>query len=364
MGDAHVGRSVYPVTSDGVNVRERDFEQSFGDAVDLVIASEPDVVVFLGDIFDFPRPSYRSFRVVQRGFFKLSEAGLPVVAISGNHDTPRLAGTESPYAALHDVFPDFGLIYRLRHEYFDIGELRVHGIPQTLSEQDALAALGEASKNHSTDRFNLVITHPRVRQVHPAYADINEIEVDAEHIKGDFALLGHYHIHTRVKEGMWYVGSTDTFSFADNPEISKGIGLLDTTSMTFTHKPLEGRRGLVDLGQFNAIGMGPKDIEGLVTENLSSASRDSIARIRLEGVDPGAYRLLDPRIIREASEHLLYFRLEPGYLSSAIEAELPELDSMPSKWMRFVDIQDLADEEKTAVSARGIEYINKAIESS
>lgn len=364
LGDAHVGRSVYPISHEGINVRERDFEESFLAAIELMLGQNPDLILLLGDVFDFPRPSYRSFRVIQKGLFVIRDSKVPLIAISGNHDTPRLNGTESPYGALHDVFPEFGLVYRQEYEYFDIQDVRIHGIPQMLAQSDTLEALEQARSNKSSDHANLIITHPRVRQLAPSYADINEIELDAEVIEGDFALLGHYHFHARVKENMWYVGSTDTFTFADNPELAKGIATLDTNSGTFTHVPIEGQRPLVDLGIVNSIGHGPKDIESTIAKELSGTPRGGIARLRLDGVDPGAFRLVDSSTIRELGGHLLHFRLEPIYLSSAIDTDLPVLESMPSRWERFVEQQDVVAERKSEIFCAGIDYINKAIESS
>jgi exonuclease SbcD len=99
LGDAHLGRQYYSrTTADGANQRERDFERSFEAAVDLALSLEPDVLLWLGDVFDHPRPGYRAFRVAQRAMGKIRAHGTPLVAISGNHDTPRLPGTGSPYA--------------------------------------------------------------------------------------------------------------------------------------------------------------------------------------------------------------------------------------------------------------------------
>lgn len=364
LGDAHVGRASYPISSQGINVREHDFEISFQNSIDLILEQNPDLILFLGDIFDFPRPSFRSFRVVQRELFKIRKARIPLVGISGNHDTPRLGGTESPYAALHDVFPEFGLIYRQSYEYFDFPGVRIHGVPQMLNEQDTIQALTQASSNRSLQMINLVITHPRVRQLAPSHADINEINLDAETIGGDFALLGHYHFNARVKENMWYVGSTDTFSFGDNPEIDKGIGVLDTDSGQFAHLPVSGRRKLVDLGVVSAIGLSAKEIEELIFRRVEGTDSGSVVRLLLDGVDPGAFRLVDLETVKEMTRHLLYFKLEPQYLSAAVPGELPALETMPAKWARFVDTQDLEAEKKPLVISRGIDYITKAIESS
>ena len=98
LGDAHLGRSYYSITDpdSGVNRRELDFEDSFRAAVALALAQAPDLIVWLGDVFDHPRPTYRSFRAAQRELFRIRDHGIPTVVISGNHDTPRLPGTGQP----------------------------------------------------------------------------------------------------------------------------------------------------------------------------------------------------------------------------------------------------------------------------
>src|SRR5947209_16303662 len=62
----------------------------------------------------------------------------------------------------------------------------------TLFPYTTLFRSQQADKERSLDRSNLLLTHPRVTQVEPKYADINEIEVDAGLIKADLVLLGHY----------------------------------------------------------------------------------------------------------------------------------------------------------------------------
>ena len=68
IGDAHLGRSQYPVIDPvtHINQRERDFEAAFDAAIEVALAAQPDLIVWLGDIFDHPRPTYRSYRVAQR----------------------------------------------------------------------------------------------------------------------------------------------------------------------------------------------------------------------------------------------------------------------------------------------------------
>jgi DNA repair exonuclease SbcCD nuclease subunit len=364
IGDAHLGRSYYPFTTDdGINQREWDFERSFEAAVELALAQRPDLVVWLGDVFDHPRPTYRSYRLAQRALVRIREHGLRAVIISGNHDTPRLAGTGSPYSALADGFPEMYFAHRLAYERFELEGLVVHAVPQMLTVDATLDALAAAEKGRALDRSNLLLTHPRITQVQPRYADINEIEIDAGRLRSDFVLLGHYHFHTRVAEGIWYAGSTDTFSFADDPDKSKGIMVLDTDTGECRHVPLAGQRPLVTLDPVFAYGLGPADLQAQVIERASGVAEGAVARLYLEGVGPEAYRLLDLDAVREASQAALYLKLEPQFGDAAQSVELPEIEAMAARWERYLEDQDLTGLDRDRIRRLGVEYIDKAVES-
>ena len=363
LGDAHLGRSYYPATTpEGVNQREADFEASFAAAVDLALAQGPDLVVWLGDVFDHPRPTYRSFRVAQRALARIRDHGVTAAVISGNHDTPRLPGTGSPYSALADAFGEFHFAHRLGYERFDLPGLSVHAVPQMLTVEATLDALAEADRNRSLDRSNLLLTHPRVTQVEPRYADINEIEVDAGLLRSDFVLLGHYHFHTKVADGIWYAGSTDTFSFADDPDKAKGIVVLDTDTGECRHVPLTGQRPLVTLETVHALGLSPAEVRQLVVERVSTVAEGAVARLYIDGVDAEAYRLLDMEEIRSAGRGALQLKLEPSFVDAAVAVELPDLASIPAQWDRYLEGQDLTGFERDRIVRLGHEYLSRAVE--
>jgi exonuclease SbcD len=366
LGDAHLGRSYYSyTTADGFNQRERDFEESFTRAVELALAQSPDLVVWLGDIFDHPRPTYRSYRIAQRALVRIRDHGVPLVVITGNHDTPRLPGTGSPYSALADLFPEIRFAHRMSYERFEFSGLVVHAVPQMLTVDAALAALQEAKAGRSTDRTNLLLTHPRVPQVEPHHADINEIEVDASLLKlaaTDLALLGHYHFHTKVDTGIWYAGSTDTFSYADDPEIPKGIVVLDTDTGEISHVALTGQRPLVTLPAVHALGLSPGEVQERVLERVATVPTGAVVRLFLEGVDPEAYRLLDMEAVRAASAHALHLKLQPDFAGIQTNVELPELSSLPTQWANYVDGQDLAGFDRDRIRHKGDEYLARAVE--
>ena len=363
IGDAHLGRSYLNITTpEGVNQRERDFEQSFEAAVDLALSRSPDLIVWLGDVFDHPRPTYRSFRVAQRALTKIRDHGVACVIISGNHDTPRLPGTGSPYSALADTFGEFHFAHRLQYERFELPGLVVHAVPQMMSVEATLDALAEADRRRDVDRSNLLLTHPRITQVEPRYADINEIEVDAGMLRSDFVLLGHYHFHTKVRDGIWYAGSTDTFTFADDPDKPKGILVLDTDTGKSEHVPLSGQRALVTLDTVHALGLSPGEVQSLVLERAASVPEGAVVRLYLDGVDPEAYRLLDMEAVRAVAGAALHFKLEPSFAGIEMNVEIPDLDSMPARWERYIGEQDLTGFDRERITRLGKEYLAQAVE--
>lgn len=362
LGDAHLGRSYYPYTADGgINQRELDFERSFEAAVDLALEQRPDLLVWLGDIFDHPRPTYRSYRLVQRALARVRDHGVRAALITGNHDTPRLPGKGSPYSALADTFPEMHFAHRLGYERFDLPGLRIHAVPQTLTVDAALDALGEAARQRGAGVTNLLLTHPRLVQLQPKYSDINELEIDTGALQADLVLLGHYHTFARVSEGMWYAGAPDSFSFADDPERPKGIAVLDTDSGECRHVPLAGRRPLVTLEPVYALGLGTAELQERLEERAAAAPDGSVARLYVDGVDQQVWRLLDHHAIRDAARACLHLKLEPTFVAGALRAELPTVSGLGAQWEGYVEHQDLTGLDRDRIRLLGHEYLDGAI---
>lgn len=366
IGDAHLGRSATTaVAPDGVNQRERDFELSFEASVDAALATSPDLFVWLGDVFDHPRPSYRSFRVAMSALARIRAHGVPLVAISGNHDTPRLPGAGNPYAVLSDAFPEFRFAYQMRYEAIDLPGVRIHAVPQARTAESAVEALREAGRSRSNDRVNVLLTHPLVHSVERRYADVNEIEVDDAELQSDLVLLGHYHIFTTVRPGVWYAGSTDTFGFADDPARPKGYISVETESGRATHHGVPGQRELYTAPPIAAFGISPRELQTALAEAFAMAPAGSVARVEVDGVDPDVYRLVDLHAVRDASSHVLHINVTPrfGTVVAPVE-DLPDLATLAARWESFVSGQVLEDVDADAVRRTGADYLEAAIDRS
>src|SRR5918996_1171456 len=94
-GDWHIGRQIRGRS------RAAEFEAVLDELVRIAVDERVDAVLLAGDVHDGPMPTPDSDRLVLDTFLRLHSAGIPVVAISGNHDSaPRLAAWRGILAAI------------------------------------------------------------------------------------------------------------------------------------------------------------------------------------------------------------------------------------------------------------------------
>jgi hypothetical protein len=163
---------------------------------------------------------------------------------------------------------------------------------------------------------------------------------------------------------MWYAGSTDTFSFADDPDRPKGIVVLDTETARVEHVGLTGQRPLVTLDTVHALGLSPSEVSDLVLQRAAAVPDGAVARLYVDGVDPEAWRLLDLEAVRALSGNALLLKLEPTFAGVHANAELPDLDSMPARWSKYLENQDLTGYDRPRLEQLGLEYLSRAVEGS
>jgi DNA repair exonuclease SbcCD nuclease subunit len=367
VGDAHLGRTHLAHLRDdqGRMLREEDFLRSFDWAVATTIELEPDGFVWLGDIFDHARPSYRVFTRVAVGLKRLEEAGLQGVAISGNHDTPRLRGTGSPYAALEEFFPGVTFAWRMEALVADLAGIRVHAVPQTLSVVDFKAQLERAAAEVDADATNVLLAHVALTSLPTRdWRDINELEVEeaAFDKRFDHVLLGHYHVHQKASKRTWYAGSTDSFSFADRPKGCgpKGLVVLDTDTGKVEHHANPGERPL-ETRAVQAAGMGPAELLEASHREGAGCAAGAILRIFLDEVDPAAYRQVTQQDFQDVVPQAEHVQVEPDFGAAALAVQgAPQIGRLEVEWDAFVEAQDLAGLDRERVRVTGTRYLEDA----
>lgn len=365
LGDAHLGRSHLAHLRDdqGRNVREEDFLRSFAWAIEETIRQEPDGFLWLGDVFDHARPTYRTFAYVLAGLQRLADAGLRGVAISGNHDTPRLRGVGSPYDALERVFPNVAFAWRLEALAVDLAGVLVHAVPQTLSVDELRTQLGAAADAARPDATNLLIAHVALTSLPMrAYRDINELEVEEATFDRafDLVVLGHYHALQKVSRRTWYAGSTDTFSFADTPEQPKGLIVIDTETGKVEHVESPHERPLTTVS-VAAASLSAGELVDAVERAARGTPEGAVVRVYLNEVDPVSFRQVANEQFQEVVPGALWVQVEPdlGAASLAVQGG-PTIGSLEQEWAAYVELQDLAGLERERVVSLGARFLEDA----
>ena len=367
VGDAHLGRTHLAHLRDdrGRMLREEDFLRSFDWAVGKTIELEPDGFVWLGDIFDHARPSYRVFTRVAVGLKRLEEAGLRGVAISGNHDTPRLRGTGSPYAALEEFFPGVAFAWRMEAAVTDLAGVRVHAVPQALSVADFKEQLERTAGELAADRTSVLIAHVALTSLPSReWRDINELEVEeaAFDKRFDHVLLGHYHVHQKASKRTWYAGSTDSFSFADRPKGCgpKGLVVVDTETGKVEHHANPGERPL-ETRSIQAAGMGPAELLEACHREGADCPDGVVIRVFLDEVDPAAFRQVPQDDFQDVIPRAVHVQVEPVYGAAALAIQGgPEIGRLETEWDAYVEGQDLAGLDRDRVRVTGRRYLEQA----
>jgi hypothetical protein len=365
FGDAHLGRShlAHLRDDEGRNLREEDFLRSFTWAVDETIRQEPDGFLWLGDIFDHARPTYRTFAHVLAGLQRLDAAGLRGVAISGNHDTPRIRGTGSPYDALERVLPSTAFAWRMESLAVELAGVVVHAVPQTLSVEDLRAELASAGTRVRTDATNVLLAHVALTSLPMrSYRDINELEVEEAAFDRafDMVVLGHYHAYQKVSRRTWYAGATDTFSFGDTPLEPKGLLVIDTAAATVEHVANPGERPLATVS-VRAAGLSPDELVDAVERAAAGSPEGSIVRAFLEEVDPASFRHVANERFQEAVPGALWVQVEPQLGADAMAVQAgPTIGSLEREWAAYVELQDLAGLDRERVVTTGARFLDEA----
>jgi DNA repair exonuclease SbcCD nuclease subunit len=367
LGDAHLGRThlAHLRDDEGRNLREEDFLRSFDWAVEATLELKPDGFLWLGDIFDHARPSYRVFTRVAVGLRRLQDAGLAGVAISGNHDTPRLRGTGSPYAALEEFFPNVRFAWAMEAVVAELAGVRVHAVPQTLSVDDFKEELERSAADLRADTTSVLIAHVALTSL-PAreWRDINELEIEESAFdrRFDHVLLGHYHVHQKASRRTWYAGSTDSFNFSDRPKGAgpKGLVVLETETGTVEHHPNPGERPLATFA-VDAAGMSPSELLEAANRATDGSPQGAIVRLFLNEVDPAAFRMVPPDDWLDAVPGAIHVQAEPDYSFGALPVQGgPAIGRLEAEWDTYVEAQDLAGLDRDRVRDTGRRYLEQA----
>lgn len=223
-GDTHLGYQQYHVPE-----RRADFLAAFEQVVEDAIADDVDAVVHAGDLFHDSRPTLSDIMGTLDVLRTLDAAGIPFLAVVGNHEAKR-------DAQWLDLFESLGLATRLGDDPVTLGDTAFYGldfVPRSKREEYEYSF-----DAHDAD-YAALVTHGLFQPFEHGDWDAREI-LDGTNVEFDAMLLGDDHVADMAQvEDTWltYCGSTERAS-ADERE-DRGYNIV-----TFDDGVQISRRGL------------------------------------------------------------------------------------------------------------------------
>jgi DNA repair exonuclease SbcCD nuclease subunit len=368
LADTHLGYSAYrKVTEQGVNQREMDVYDAFTRCIDYAIKTKPDFVLHAGDLFDSVRPTNRAITVAVQQILRLSKEQIPLVVISGNHETPKLKETGNIFT----IFEHLDHVYPIHNNKYEAISLKqkdetvcIHAIPQCQNPDEFDTNMKKISIDKNTD-YNLLLAHGAVKGIKEfKMNEFNELFIPVKNLSQDFdyIALGHYHKFTKLQENAFYAGSTEHLSFTE-ADSQKGFLEIEL-GQKLKHRfiPLQTRM-MVDAPVLDCSTLRIEQIIQRVKEIIHAIEpKDKIIRIRLENIPPHIQRGIDYHQIRELGKTAVHFeiKLMPTKTDKATLSEGYKMKSLEDEFEKFLTTQQYP-EEKMLLNL-GLQYIQKVEE--
>ena len=261
FADLHIGvenyGSIDPNT--GLSTRLGDFLQTFDELVDYAIDTSVDLVLFCGDAYKSRDPSQTHQREFARRIARLSDAGIPIFLLVGNHDTPQVFAQ----ATALEIFPTLNVanVYigdRLHTYIVDTreGPLQIVALPW-IKRSDFLASDAARGMTHQQINESIQTMIDNAIKVQVECLDDNIPAVFAGHVtvsqstlaseqsmmlghdhvlmnssialpQFDYVALGHIHRHQLLSQNphVVYAGSLQRVDFGEERD-EKGFCIFE-----------------------------------------------------------------------------------------------------------------------------------------
>ncbi len=359
VADTHIGYSTYhKVDENGLNQREMDVYDAFRQFVDYAVEKKPDLIVHAGDLFDTVRPTNRAISFTLQQLIRISNEGIPMVIISGNHETPKLRETGSVFRIfehLDGIYP----VYKGKYEKYEFGDVMVHAIPHCSTGDDLRRNIEDMDAKEGV--FNILMLHVGVAGIKEfRTGDFNEQVVPSGCLSPDFdyIALGHYHKKTRVTDNAYYSGSTEHLSFKEAGG-EKGFFEMDTSTGRATFIPLKVR-AMVDTGIIDCASMSSDKITGEIMERLKNTGTEGkVLKVTLKGMNRSTYKGLNFHEIRNVASDALHFEL--SYELKEMEQEVAgegSIGSLIEEWKEY--LSGIAIEgDRDAIEGMAMKYLSE-----
>lgn len=369
LADLHLGWTPRGLPEDRARVRRERRDALLRQAVDVALAEAVDAVVVAGDLFERHRPEPATLAATLAELRRLTDAGVALVTVPGNHD--ELSYARSVYRTEAERWPG---VLVTRPTFGPVATLRLGGHDVHVA---ALAYVGGVTPAGAPlDRFprreapglHVAVLHGTL--VRPgargAFAGERALPIDAVALAGagfDYVALGHLHVpsvHPGARGPAVYPGCVGGKGLDDLGARHWTVVDLDATGARVREvaarvQPLVDVD--VDVGRF-------EDAAALRAHVRDLGDPDAIARVRLTGAV--AFDLDADALQAEAADG--FFHLEVVEATTRVAPELLDAwAARPTVTGAFVRrlrarLDAAGDEEERARIVRALRYGVHALE--
>jgi len=312
FADVHFGVENYgrfdPET--GLNSRLVDFRNALNAAIDLALSMGIDLAVFAGDAYKARDPSQTQQREFAQCLRKLTQEGVPVVLLAGNHDIPNMRGRANSieiFAALagnlvtvldkpclHIVRSRSGqdvqiaaMPYLIKSVVLSREESRNKGIEETnqLIVDQYTEEISSLADRCDPDLVTILMGHFSAENATmSAYSPVNSLTEPVVPLSSltrrpfDYVALGHIHRYQTLNKGeqppVVYSGSIERIDFGERQE-EKGFVYAEVSkgSAQFEHVEVSTRPFVQIDCDLTASGENPTEVllREIARHNLKNA---------------------------------------------------------------------------------------------
>ncbi|MBR6331679.1 MAG: exonuclease SbcCD subunit D [Dehalococcoidales bacterium] len=345
FADLHLGVETYgkSLTESGLPSRMEDFLKSLDDLVDFAIDNNVDAVIFSGDLYKKQNPSMTQQREFAKRVKRLTEKGIPLNLLMGNHDLSN--NTKS--ASSGDIFKTLAIphVYVMTKAELIVmdtksGPLQVVGMPWI---QRANVMTRKDNKNLSIEELNGEIsrivskrtaelaskvdtTLPCIFTGHLWAAgsttgtEENKLTLGSDPViqistialpEFDYVALGHIHRMQVLRESdppVIYPGSLESIDFGDAGQ-DKGFYVVDINKaehkVEYRFIQSNGRKFIKKEISVDIDDLNPTQTVLAHLQRRENELKDNIVRLTIN-IDNEIEKLLDDQAIKSYCDSLAY----------------------------------------------------------
>lgn len=313
--DNHLGRYYAKMAPSVLAERRKRLRRAFGKVVQFACEHHAHLFLIAGDLFDSPNPRNIERTYVADALRRLREHNVTVIAIGGNHDTPKGSteqGGHVPQSVYHKLgaltFFDTNPIIQPWTNEIEGVKVAVGGItprPNLLPGHNPLE--GVSFKGDNADVRILLLHHPIKDMIHPKAQGVLLSQLDIESLDGvDYLFVGDVHRYDTFVLGDKRVvvpGATEWMDFGDWEEDKAGFVYLEIEPGRIDRQPQykhitpQPRREIL----VQATELDVDDPTSIVLSRLKAKSgTDTMLKLRMGGeISLDLFSKLDMRQIED-----------------------------------------------------------------